>query len=170
MTSYQELFNIGEDFESFVSRGLPAEITAVRQIQHTLAEPGAIAAASLQRLRAVQDRFHLLVAGEMWCPDCQINMTVIDYLRRTQANIDLAIITKGRAENELTQRLELQRIPVPLVVVLNDQFQMVGRFLERPQQVVLGGDAVKADYRAGKYLESTLQDLLDLFEAAPLTI
>jgi hypothetical protein len=31
--------------------------------------------------------------------------------------------------------------------------------------VIGGGDALKPDYRAGKYLDSTLQDFLDIFEA-----
>lgn len=165
MTSYKELLDIGEDFESFVGRGLPAEISAIRTLQARLAEPEVISAVSQQRLGAVGRRYHLLVAGEMWCPDCQINITVMDYLQRSQPNIDLAIITRGRAENQLKQRLTLERIPIPLVVVLDEQFQPVGRFVEQPQQVALGGDAVKPDYRAGKYLESTVQELLDIFEA-----
>jgi hypothetical protein len=106
------------------------------------------------------------VAGEMWCPDCQINVTVMDYLQRAQPNIQLGVITKGRAENELKQRLELERISIPFVLVLNDQFQPVGRFVERPRAVIDGGDAVKPGYRAGGYLESTVQDFLDIFEAA----
>jgi len=52
------------------------------------------------------------------------------------------------------------------VLVLNDQFQPVGRFVEQPRDVIDGGDAVKPGYRAGGYLESTVQDLLDIFEAA----
>jgi hypothetical protein len=166
MQSYQELFEFAEDFDAFVRRGLPSEIAAVQAIQAKIAEPEAIKPQTLQRLRDVKGHFHLLVAGEMWCPDCQINVTVMDYLQRTQLNIQLGVITKGRAENELKQRLNLERISIPFVLVLNHQFQPVGRFIERPRAVIDGGDAVKPDYRAGKYLESTVQDLLDIFDAA----
>lgn len=165
MITYQQLFDFGEDFESFISRGLSAEIAAVRQIQEKLAEPGIITSQSLRRLVDVKGRFHLLVAGEMWCPDCQINVSVMDLLHRVQPNIDLAIITKGRAENELKQRLELDRISIPFALVLDDEFQPVGRFIERPLKVIGGGDALTPDYRAGKYLDSTVQDFLDIFEA-----
>jgi hypothetical protein len=165
MITYQQLFDFGEDFESFVSRGMSAEIAAVRQIQEKLAEPGFITPQSLRRLADVKGRFHLLVAGEMWCPDCQINVSVMDFVHRVQPNIQLAIITKGRAENELKQRLELDRISIPFALVLDDEFQPVGRFIERPLKVIGGGDALKPDYRAGKYLDSTLQDFLDIFEA-----
>lgn len=166
MLSYKELFGFAEDFDSFVRRGLPSEIAAVAEIKARIAEPDAIKPQTLQRLRDVKGRFHLLVAGEMWCPDCQINVTAMDYLQRNQPNIQLGVITKGRAENELKQRLDLERISIPFVLVLNDQFQPVGRFIEQPRAVIDGGNAVKPDYRAGEYLESTVQDFLDIFEAA----
>ena len=166
MASYEELFSIGEGFDAFVGHGLPAEIAAVQTVKHKLAEPGAISEASRQRLQALQGRYHLLVAGEMWCPDCQINVTVMDYLQRNQPAVEMAIITKGRAEDDLLTRLELDRVPIPLVAVLDADFQLIGRFVERPQEVIAGGDAMKPDYRAGQYLDSTLRDLLAIFEAA----
>lgn len=166
MLSYQELFEFAEDFDAFVRRGLPAEIAAVAEIKAKITQPDTMKPRTLQRLQDVKGRFHLLVASEMWCPDCQINVTVMDYLQRAQPNIQLGVITKGRAENELKQRLDLDRISIPFVLVLNDHFQPVGRFVERPRAVIDGGDTVKSVYRAGGYLESTLQDLLDIFEAA----
>lgn len=166
MASYEELFAIGERFDAFVGRGLPAEIAAVETVRRKLAEPDTISAAVRQRLQAIQGRYHLLVVGEMWCPDCQINVTVMDYLQRTQPQIDLTIISKGRAEDDLQARLGLDRISIPLVVVLDADFQRVGRFIERPQAVIAGGDAVKPNYRAGQYLESTARDFLAIFEGA----
>lgn len=166
MTSYQDLFAIGQTFDAFVEHGLPAEISAVREIQIKLATADTLTPATRQRLGAVNQRFHLLVAGEMWCPDCQINVTVMDDLQRTQPNIDLAVITKARAEDALKQPLALERISIPFVLVLNDAFEPVGRFVERPQAVIDGGDALKPAYRAGDYLESTVKDLLDIFEAS----
>jgi len=166
MASYQELFAIGEGFDAFVARGLPAEIAAVRAVQQRLEEPGLISAATRERLAAVQGRYHLLVAGEMWCPDCQLNITALDWLCRQQPRIDLAVISKGRAENELQQRLGLERVAIPLVAVLDAGFEVVGRFIERPQVVVAGWDGVKPAYRAGDYLEGTVLDLVAVFEGA----
>lgn len=166
MASYEELFGIGERFDAFVSHGLPDEISGVRQVERLLAAPGSIGESTRQRIHAVQGRYHLLVAGEMWCPDCQINVTVLDFLQSAQPRIDLRIITKGRAEDDLRERLALERIPIPVVAVLDERFQLVGRFVERPQVVIAGGDALKPDYRAGHYLESTLTDLLEILEAA----
>ena len=164
MTSYQQLFSIGEAFESFVSRGLPNEINAVRMLQQKLTAPAAVSDDTRRRISAIVGRFHLLTAGEMWCPDCQINLTAMDYLQRIQPGISVAIISKSRAEHALKQRLALERISIPLVLVLDDAFEVVGRFVERPQAVIAVGETIEADYRAGECLESTLQELLDIIE------
>ncbi|WP_193452491.1 thioredoxin family protein [Pseudomonas nitroreducens] len=166
MASYEELFAIGEGFDAFVAHGLPAEIAGVRKVQQQLAEPGSISAETLHRIQAIEGHYRLLIAGEMWCPDCQINVTVMDHLQRLQPRVELAVITKGRAEDDLRERMALDRILIPVVLVLDSSFQPVGRFIERPLEVVAGGDALKPAYRAGEYLESTLRDLLDLFEKA----
>lgn len=164
MTIYQELFAIGECFDAFVSNGLPAEITAVKTVQDRLNSAGTISAATLHRLQSVERRYHLLVAGEMWCPDCQLNVTALNHLQHLQPHIDIAIISKARAEHALRERLGLERILIPLVAVLDEQFEPIGHFVERPQDVIAGGEAVKAGYRAGQYLDSTLSDLLTLIE------
>ncbi len=166
MASFEELFSIGEGFDAFVAHGLPAEIAGVRKVQQQLAEPGTISTDTLRRVQAIEGRYRLLIAGEMWCPDCQINVTVMDYLQRLQPRVQLAVITKGRAEDDLRERMALERVLIPVVLVLDAEFQPVGRFIERPQEVVAGGDALKPAYRAGAYLESTLTDLLELFEQA----
>ena len=166
MASYEELFAIGEGFDAFVAHGLPDEIAGVREVQQQLAKPGSISAETLRRIQAIEGHYRLLIAGEMWCPDCQINVTVMDHLQRLQPRVELAVITKGRAEDDLRERMALDRILIPVVLVLDGNFQPVGRFIERPLEVVAGGDALKPAYRAGEYLESTLRDLLDLFEKA----
>lgn len=165
MTSFQALFAIGERFDAFVSHGLPAEIAAVQTAQGLLNAENALSPNIYQRLEAVEGRYHLLAAAEMWCPDCQLNLTAMDHLQRLQPRVTLAIVSKGRAEHGLKERLNLERIPIPLVVVLDERFEPIGHFVEQPQAVIAGGEAIKPDYRAGRYLESTLDDLLTIIEA-----
>lgn len=164
MPSFQALFAIGERFDAFISRGLPAEIATVQTARERLsAKP--LSAAIQQRLQAIEGRYHLLAAAEMWCPDCQLNLTAMDHLHRQQPRIELAIISKSRAEHDLKERLGLERISIPLVLILDEQFALIGRFVEQPHAVIAGGDAIKPDYRAGGYLESTLDDVLAIIEA-----
>ncbi len=165
MPSYQDLVAIGERFDAFASRGLPAEIETVRTAQALLGRADALSGETHQRLAAIRGRYHLLAAGEMWCPDCQLNLAALDHLQRLQPKISLAIISKARAEHALKTPLNLERISIPLVLVLDERFEPIGRFVEQPQAVVDGGEAAKADYRAGRYLQSTLAELLTIIEA-----
>ncbi|MDW3715651.1 MULTISPECIES: thioredoxin family protein [Pseudomonas] len=166
MASYQQLFEIGQGFADFLRSGLPGERDAANVVVQKLATPGSIGPAALARLQRLERRYHLLVAGEMWCPDCQINVAVLDFICRTQPLVDLAVITKGRAEDDLKARLGLDKVSIPLVVVLDAAFEPVGLFVERPQAVIGAGEAVLRDYKAGQYLEATVEDLLALLEAA----
>ncbi|MDH1265911.1 thioredoxin family protein [Pseudomonas sp. GD03944] len=164
MVPYPALFAIGEHFDAFIIRGLPAEVATVQAARDRLnATP--LSAAIQQRLQAVEGRYHLLAAAEMWCPDCQLNLAAMDHLQRLQPRIGLAIVSKSRAEHALKERLGLERISIPLVLVLDEQFELIDRFVEQPHAVTAGGDAVKSDYRAGGYLESTLDDVLAIIEA-----
>lgn len=165
MATYRELFDIGQSYTEFVGSGLPAETAAAAAIAQRLEDQGP-AAPLLQRIEQIERRYHLLVVGEMWCPDCQINVTVLDDLCRRQPRIDLAVITKGRAEDDLKTRLGLERIAIPLVVVLDKAFEPAGLFIERPRLVREGDEAVLRAYKAGEHLDATLVDVLELIEQA----
>lgn len=165
MATYRELFDIGQSYTEFVGSGLPAETAAAAAIAQRLEDQGP-AAPLLQRIEQIERRYHLLVVGEMWCPDCQINVTVLDDLCRRQPRIDLAVITKGRAEDDLKTRLGLERIAIPLVVVLDEALEPAGLFIERPRLVREGGEAVLRAYKAGEHLDATLADVLELIEQA----
>ncbi|MFE1814282.1 thioredoxin family protein [Metapseudomonas otitidis] len=165
MATYRELFDIGQSYTEFVGSGLPAETAAAAAIAQRLEDQGP-AAPLLQRIEQIERRYHLLVVGEMWCPDCQINVTVLDDLCRRQPRIDLAVITKGRAEDDLKTRLGLERIAIPLVVVLDKAFEPAGLFIERPRLVREGDEAVLRAYKAGEHLDATLADVLELIEQA----
>lgn len=165
MASYAELFDIGEDFAAFVGHGLATEQGAVARFRQKL-ESNGLPSALTERLQRIERRYRLLVAGEMWCPDCQINLAALDFAQRLQPNIELAIISKGRAEDDLRQRLALERIPIPLVLVLDEEFNLLGRFVERPQAVLDGGPQALAAYKAGDYLEHAIGDVLAIIEGA----
>ena len=167
MTPYSELFPIGQGFDAFAAAGLPAERATVAQARQTLDTAG-ISEATLQRLASLKGTYHLLAAGEMWCPDCQLNLAALDYLCRVQPRVRLGIITKARAEQALRERLGLEKVSIPLVVVLSADFEQIGLFVERPQAVIDGGEAVLAAYKAGQCLEATLTDVLALLESAEL--
>ena len=87
MASYAELFDIGEDFAAFVGHGLATEQGAVARFRQKL-ESNGLPSALTERLQRIERRYRLLVAGEMWCPDCQINLAALDFAQRLQPNIE----------------------------------------------------------------------------------
>jgi len=165
MASYEQLFEIGASFDAFVATGLAPEVATVERARNALGVKG-LSPQTRQRLAAIKGRYYLLAAGEMWCPDCQLNLAALDALCQAQPLVSLAVITKARAEQALRDRLALAKVSIPLVVVLDAEYKPIGLFIEQPQAVLAGGAEVLSAYKAGDYLEATIGDVLSLIEDA----
>ncbi len=132
MLSYRELFLIGIDFQSYLALGSKAEIDAVNQVDSLL--DARLFKTTLARLKRINDVIHVLVAGEVWCPDCQLNITVLNYLSSLQPKFRFSIISKECAEaNLLLKSFGLQHVKMPLFMILNSKFKLVELFIERPK-------------------------------------
>ncbi|MBD8494036.1 thioredoxin family protein [Pseudomonas syringae] len=166
MVPYKELFATGQRFDDFVTTGLQSEQTAAQHFADKVRLPGALSTATQQRLVAIRGAYHLLIAGEIWCPDCQINVAAFDYLCEVQPAIDLAVVSRGRAQNNLKTELGLEAIAIPLVLVLDEQFSLIGQFVERPQVVVTdGGEQALHEYKMGNHMQDSITQVLALIEA-----
>lgn len=165
MVPYKELFATGQRFDGFVKTGLPAERTATQHFVDRIRRPGELSTATQQRLTAIQGTYHLLIAGEIWCPDCQINVAAFDYLCEVQPAIDLAIVSRGRAQNTLQAELGLEAIAIPLALVLDEHFRLIGQFVERPQGVVTdGGEQALREYKMGNHMQDSITEVLTMIE------
>lgn len=164
MINYKELFSAGASFEQFTATGLPAEIEAVKDAQAKLASTGYLSDALKARISKVRDNYYLLTAAELWCPDCQRNVTAMAALCQLQPRIQQAIISKSRAERSLLTALELDKVRVPFTLILNADFTPIGTFVEQPQKVIAGDDEVRQQYRQGLLLDETLNDILAVIE------
>jgi len=165
MSGYRELFERGMGFVAFVATGLDAEQEGVSRAEQRLAATG-FSEATRQRMAAVAGDYYLLAAGEMWCPDCQVNLVALDALCAAQPRVRLAVISKARAEQQLRDRLGLSKVSIPLVVVLDAGFEPIGLFIERPQAVIQGDEQTLAAYKAAQMLDATLTDVLAIIESS----
>lgn len=165
MSLYKDIIATGKQFSGFVREGLESERQNAAAFAKKARKVGTFAASTLDRLDKLQGRYHFLVAAEMWCPDCHINVAVMSFMCESQPNIELAIVSKGRAENDLQEALGLERILVPVVAILDDSYSLIGTFIERPGIVAndTTGQAMSR-YKAGGHMEDTLQDLLQVME------
>jgi len=165
MSRYKDIIATGKRFNVFVREGLECEKLSAVGFAKKARKLGTFAAPTLERLDRLKGNYHLLVAAEIWCPDCHINLAVMDFMCEAQPSIELAIVSKGRAENDLQDSLGLERVLVPVAAILDEAYNLIGTFVERPR--VLLNDATgqaMLRYRAGDHMDDTLQDLLDVLE------
>lgn len=122
----------------------------------------------VHEISGLTDDVQVLVFSEPWCPDCVINLTVLEMMAEHSPRLSVKIL--GRDGNEAiigahnTERKAY--IPTFLVFVNN---KLTGIFVERPemlkQQIAEGNQADRIvcmqDYKAGKYSDATAEELLE---------
>ncbi|PIJ51739.1 hypothetical protein BL250_04320 [Erwinia sp. OLTSP20] len=161
MQDFQLLLAAGRDFKQYAQDGLATEIAAVHSFQQRLSAQ-ALPLTTLQQIAAIDKGYSLLVAAEMWCPDCQINLCAMALLCQMQPHIEMKIISKARAERALKMLLGIERIAIPYVLVLDQHQQLAGQFIEQPQTVIKGNQVIREAYRRGEHLHDTLYELLHI--------
>lgn len=165
MTDFSALIEAGLSYQRYVSDGLPQEIAAVNGYREKLISTP-LPPEQSSALAALQGSYTLIVAAEMWCPDCQRNVTAMQRLCELQPRIRMVIISKGRAEKGLLAPLALDRIAIPTVAVLDEQQQLIGQFIERPASVRRGDAGTLAAYKRGELLTDVTGDLLEIMQRA----
>jgi thioredoxin family protein len=159
---YKTLFEQGVDFSTYIKQGNAKECLAVSNVANQLTND-TLPQSMQSRLANISTNIHLLIVGEMWCPDCQLNITAIEHMVLLQPKIKISIISKATAELHLMELMALSQVKIPLVAILNEHYQLVNSFVERPQTVTSSADfeGIKEDYFDGKYLLDTMNEILD---------
>lgn len=164
MIDYRELFSAGAGFEAFAKTGLAGEIAAVKEARAKLNSEEYVSSELKEQVKQVCGAYYLLTAAELWCPDCQRNVTAMQFISELQPTISQAIISKSRAERTLLPALSLDKVRIPFTVVLDEKFEPIGTFVERPQKVIHGGEAELQAYREGRLLHATIEDILAIIQ------
>jgi hypothetical protein len=122
------------------------------------------------RLDQVDNRIGILGVVEGWCADCHINLSILAKLISTNHNINLKLITKDDAGNRFEKYYENGELRVPTFVFLDDNFIERAVFIEKPDIVksididTLQGAKIQMSYKAGKLINETVLQLLELIE------
>ena len=104
----------------------------------------------------------------MWCPDCYRNIPPLALLCQRLPDVSLAIVNREEAQ-PFTALLGVEKVSIPLVVVLDANFSPPGTFIERPASVVNGGEAELEAYRRGERLAETIGGYRHHFGRRPLS-
>lgn len=159
MTDFNTLVDHGIDYPQFVSQGTDEQIQHLRREQAKTEREDFIS----PRLRAEIDRldgsYTLLVAAEMWCPDCLRNVPALQALCRA-ANMRMKIITREQATPLFEQRFNVEKVKIPFVAILNAELEPLGTFIERPLSVQNAGEDALLAYKQGERLIDTVEEVI----------
>ncbi len=156
----QELYEVGCSFESSVGEGTKSERARVPKNSSRIIFDDNIE----NKIKNFDKEIKFLVAGEIWCPDYQLNGAVLKKFMDLNDNFDMSIITMARGKKYLENILDIKDAKYPLIVVLDSEFNVLGNFQERPEIVknAQSFDDIKLDYYKGKYLLNSAYDILDI--------
>lgn len=159
---YQKLFSQGRNYTDYIAQGSEAEQQAVSKVTKKLVKVE-LPTELQKKLATINTDVKLLIVGEMWCPDCQLNIAAIEQLTLLQPKIQCVIISKEQAENNLLSALSLNSIKIPLVLILDRDYQNQAMFIERSDSVLKHENfsQIKASYFAGDYLLDTMVEIIN---------
>lgn len=157
-----ELFEVGISFESSIGEGTKSERARIPKNYSRLS----LTEEMISTLVDFDKEINFLVSGEIWCPDFQLNTTVLKKFTELNSNFNISVITMGRGKKYLSTILDRDKntLKFPLILVLDKDFNIIGTFEERPNSVksVENFDDIKLDYYKGKYLLDTASDFINI--------
>ncbi|URQ62287.1 thioredoxin family protein [Pantoea alhagi] len=164
MSAFETLFKQGKNTAEFIASGTPEQIADLQRWQAMLASQSEAVEKALAPAQQAAGRFRLLVAAEMWCPDCHRNIPPMALLCQRLPGIEMAIITRDQAQ-PFIELLGVDKVKIPMAVVLDEAFTPLGVFIERPASVVNGNAEQLEAYRRGELLAETISDISAIIAA-----
>jgi len=163
----KELYEQGYGFEKFMNADGGEHVDKVMNFLQ-LSED-AITESVREKLMAI-DSAHVVVFGEVWCPDCMINVAVLEVMHNLNNNIKYSVVPRTGFEEQLKSLTPDHSVKIPTFVSVDANWEVKGVFLEKPQVVkdVEASDdqvkriVIKRDYRNGKYVLDTMEEIIGL--------
>lgn len=156
----KELYEVGCTFESSVGEGTKSERARIPKNSSRIILSDELT----EKIINFEKEIKFLVAGEIWCPDYQLNGSVLKRFMDLNSNFDMSVITMARGKKYLEPILNIENAKYPLIVVLDKDFNILGDFQERPKVVknIECFDDIKLDYYKGKYLIDSANDIWNI--------
>lgn len=124
-----------------------------------------------EELKKIKKKINILGVVEPNCPDCWINLSLLEKMISPSENIELRLITRDSITNELDDYKVDGFIKVPTFIMMNEKFELFGSFVERPQILknadinTSEGSAMNMKYIIGKLINETAEEILgELFK------
>lgn len=162
--SIKDLYEVGESFESCVGSGSKSERARIPKNTSRIN----LSEELINKIATYPNKVNCLVSGEIWCPDFQLNISVLKKFVDINDNFDISVITMGRGKKFMSEALNIEKenFKGPTISFLDENYEIIGIFEERPKSVLKfeNFEDVKIDYYKGKYLSDTVNDYLDILD------
>jgi hypothetical protein len=121
--SIKDLYEIGESFESCVGAGTKSERARIPKNYSRLS----LTEEMISTLVGFDKEINFLVSGEIWCPDFQLNTTVLKKFTELNSNFNISVITMGRGKKYLSTILDRDKntLKFPLILALDKDFNII---------------------------------------------
>lgn len=165
----EKLFLSGDDYEMMLQSMPPEHEQEFRKYFNLLRAPKNERILDFYRkIFELRDQeYRILVFAESFCPDCHINTAALNVLS-TQPNIRVKFVSRDQNLDIIDNFREGGQIKIPAIVVMDENFRILGSVIERPERVKNlllnddSGESKKQAYLAGEYLFDILEDILSI--------
>lgn len=164
MTDFNTLIELGVDYPQFIRQGNDEQIQHLLREQAKTERVGFLSDELKGEIERLDGSYTLLVAAEMWCPDCLRNVPAFQALCRLAPDIKMSIITRDQATVLFQQQFGVERVKIPFAAILDAELNPVGTFIERPQSVLNGDEDTLSSYKQGERLADTVEDIVAVIQ------
>lgn len=151
------MFNVDEDNKKkFMKYYIPMELSS--EIK--------------EKIMCLKKEVNILGVVEPWCPDCHINLSLLEKMISLNSNITLRLVTRDSVNDELDEYRVEGKIKVPTFIAMDKDFNMQGAFIEKIDMVknadieTVEGSKINMKYKAGKLINETAEELLKIIIGA----
>ena len=118
----KELFEIWKSFESSVGEGTKGERARIYKNNSRLTLNNEI----ISFIESIDPEVNFLVSGEIWCPDFQLNVTVVKRFLDINPNFNMSVITMARGKKFMAPNLGIDKeyFKGPSITVLDEHFNV----------------------------------------------
>ena len=120
-----------------------------------------------EQLGNIDKKINILGVVEPNCPDCWINLSLLEKMISFNNNIDLRLVIRKSVDKELDAYRVDGFVKVPTFIFMDENFGILDSFIEKPQILkdadinTAEGSAMNMNYIIGKLINETAKEIMD---------
>lgn len=160
------LYHKGVSFEKFVNRDTDTYREKTMDIFNNIEFDNQ----TIEKIKSIKKEVKVLICAEIWCPDCMINVPIIEQMRQYNSNVEISIVGREGNEEFFKKFSYTEGVKIPTFVFYDKDFKELGSFVEQPRKlkgIIQSGNQpnriiAMRKYRKGEYAQDTVNEILDI--------